>query len=446
MNTFFTKEILGHPYVLSAIGAVVVVGIGSGIYYMAATREPVALPAAATNSALASVIGSGTVEPAQNPDLAFESGGRVAQVSVAVGDTVAQGQVLAILDTASLSAQRAQAAANLQTQQATLAQLQAGPRQVDIDAKTTAVDQATGALANLRANISTAIAEAYDQSFSGVAASTDTLFNQANSSNPALAFSTTDSQLALNAVTERIAINSDLAAWGTDLQNTSLDAALAHVQLVRAYADAVLLALGSATPSNSFPQSTIAANQAAVGGFRDTINGLILSLQGQQQQIASDQLNVQSAQDALNQTLAGATPQDIEAQTAQVAAAQANVANFDAQLRNAMIVAPFAGTVASVHVKTGDIIAPDTAAVSLNPESALQIVVYFSEIDIAKIKTGDAAAVTLDAYGSAQTFAAQVVSVDTSPTAGLGYKATLQFLKSDPAISSGMTANVTISI
>ena len=184
--------------------------------------------------------------------------------------------------------------------------------------------------------------------------------------------------------------------------------------------------------------------------MRSTISGIITTLQNSQQQLAAAKLSVQSAQDSLNQTVAGAVPQDIEAQQAQVDAAQAQVENIDAQISNAIVVAPFSGTVASVHIKKGDIVPPNTAAVSLNPTSALQVVVYFSEIDIAKIKIGSPAEVTLDAYGNTRAFAARVVSVDTSPTKGIpsasGYKATLQFLKTDAAISSGMTANVTIPL
>ena len=129
------------------------------------------------------------------------------------------------------------------------------------------------------------------------------------------------------------------------------------------------------------------------------------------------------------------------------------MANIDAQIQNSIVVAPFAGTVASVQVKTGDTVAPNTVAISLNPESALQVVAYFTAIDIAKIKVGASADVTLDAYRNARHFVAQVVSVDTAPSptrdaagAPLGYKATFQFPNADPAITSGMSANITIPL
>jgi multidrug resistance efflux pump len=155
---------------------------------------------------------------------------------------------------------------------------------------------------------------------------------------------------------------------------------------------------------------------------------------------------VRLATDALNQVKAGSTAEQIAAQKAVVAAAHASVSGIDAQIRNNIIIAPFSGTVASVHVKTGESVAANTEIISLNPASALQVAVYFSEIDITKIHVGDAAHVTLDAYGDSRAFSARVVTVDSAPSTTGGYKATLQFTESDSAITAGMTANITIPL
>ncbi|HEY5383319.1 MAG TPA: HlyD family efflux transporter periplasmic adaptor subunit [Candidatus Paceibacterota bacterium] len=458
-----SKALLTHPLVLGAIALVAVITISSALYYMSATAVPHTDVSTAATTTAQSLTATGTVEPAQNPDLAFQSGGRVANIQVAVGASVYAGEVLASLDNAILDAQRAGAEATLQSQQANLAQLQAGPRAVDVAAKQTAIDQANAALQNTYTDAATTIAQAYDRSFSSVSNDTDTLFNQPNSSNPTLIFTTTNNQNATNAVNMRGTAEISLAAWSSETTSlpsdtpTQLEAeltlSLAHLGDIRAYTDVLLVALSSTVPSSSFGSASVAAAQLSVGSLQSSINGLISSLQNTQQQITSAKLAVTSAQNALSQLNEGATPEDIQAQEAEVAAAQAQVENIDAQIQNALVVAPFAGTVASVQVKKGDIIAPNTTALSLNPESALQIVAYFSEIDITKVKVGAPAEITLDAYGNGRQFAAQVVSVDTAPSptgsatdVPLGYKATLQFLKSDSAISSGMSANITIPL
>ena len=262
----------------------------------------------------------------------------------------------------------------------------------------------------------------------------------------------------MNASNERATINTELLVWQSetssltsasapsDIEN-ELTRSLAHLATLRSYCDTVLQALGSATPSSAVTQSSLSAAQASVAGLRDSVNGQIVSLQNMQQQLKSAKLAVQSATDALNQTNAGATPEAIAAQQAQVDAAHASVASVDAQIANSTIVAPFRGTVTSVALKSGQIVSPNTVAVSLTPESALQVVVFVSEIDMAKLAVGNSADVTLDAYGASRTFTAHVVTIDHALSTNNGtpaYKVTLQFVSDDPAVATGMTANASI--
>jgi len=456
MKSFFSKEVLAHRLVLGAIGLSAVIVAGSSWYYWANTREPSQTPAFAATST-AQITASGTVEPAQNPDLAFVSGGRVAVLRVKVGDHVNAGELLASLDTSVLSAQLAQAQANVDAAQATLDGMQAGPRAVDVQIKQTALDQANATLANTYATVAASIQSAYDKTFSGVSSATDNLFNQPDSASPSLVFSTINTQLGLDAQNARVTINNELAAWSPESAAlsaasapASLDQALAdgltHATAVRNYANALLTALNNASPN--FSAAQVAAAQTSVGTLRDTLNGIISTLQGIEQTISTQKLAVSAAQDALNQTLAGSTPQAIAAQQAAVEAARASVQNFQAQIANAEIIAPFSGNVSSIQVKLGDIITPNTTAVTLNPSSQLEITAYVSEANAGALAAGQAADVTLDAYGSSRHFAATVITVDRSPTMQNGvpaYRVVLEFNATDPNISSGMTANITFT-
>ena len=158
---------------------------------------------------------------------------------------------------------------------------------------------------------------------------------------------------------------------------------------------------------------------------------------------------MQSATAALHQITAPATTQDIAAQEARVEAAAAQVAAANAQIAKAIIVAPFDGTVASIHANVGDIVAANTSAISLSPKSALQVHAYVSAKDAVSISVGARSMITLDAYGTHRVFPATVTIVDHAPTMQNGvpaYKITLQFDQDDPAIGIGMNANVTIPI
>lgn len=449
--------LLKDKVVLASIGAVVVIAIGSAVYYTTASKAPVfPQELAQVQTAMTT---TGTVEPVQNPNLAFQSGGKVVRIAVKAGDKVGQGQLLASLDIASLAAQRAQAAANLKAQEAKLDGMQSGPRDVDVSTKQTAVSQAELTLDNAYQSAINSINDAYGKSSAGVHTYTDTLFSNPNTTNPTIVFLTVDSSLSNDLMNMRLAVNDAFQKWqqrtatlSSASSNTDIESALAdsltYLATLRIYSNATVATLGQAISTTNFTQSTISANLASATTFQSSISTLIASLQSAQQQLAADKLAVQSAKDSLNQVLAGATKQDIEVQQALVEAAAANVDAINAQIRNSTIVAPFSGTVASVQVKVGDIVSPNTVGISLNPGSALQITSYVSEADMSRLSVGQVADITLDAYGADRHFPATIVSIDHAPTMQNkvpAYKVVLQFGSNDAAIASGMTANITFA-
>lgn len=456
MKSFFAKEVLAHPAVLGACAASLCIAAGSGWYYRSQTALPATYHAALAAPAPAAIAAQGTVVPTENPDLYFEAAGRVASVTVQVGDAVSQGELLASLDTSALSAARDQAQASVRLAEAKLDALTAGARAVDVSAKETAVSQAAQQLANLYAQVPTDLASAYSNMLGAVHADTDALFN-APDTNPTLAFPTTDAQSGIDAAARRAALNDLLNTWQGELAASSadpasLDAALAqdagYLESLRSYANLLAQALGSATLTTTFTASSVTTAETNLALLRAGIASSVSALQADRQQIASQKLAVQSAKDALAQIKAPATAQDLEAAQAAVDAAQATLGAAQAALNNAVITAPFSGTVSSVRVKVGDFASPSAAAVSLAPASALMVEGYLSEADAALVAPGDSAVVTLDAFGSGKPLQAVVASVDRAPTNQNGvpaYKIVLQFADADPSLSAGMTANISIT-
>jgi len=456
MKAFFAREILRHPIVLWSAAAVVCIAAGSALYYSSGSRAPGTDAQDIALSPTSTITATGTVTPSQNPDLALLSGGRVAVVNVTVGQTVARGALLVSLDTAALSAARAQAAANVEAAQARLDQLKAGPRSVDVSAKQTAVSQANQALVNLYTQAGNDITAAYSNTLGAVHADSDSLFNNPDTQ-PTLVFNSNDSQSATNAQGQRSSINTSLITWQGEIAaqdgspaaiEAELGASIAKLSASRQYADILTQALGGAITNGTFTATSVTNANSAIGALRASVSASLSQLQTDVAQLASAKLSVQSAQNALDQTLAGAATQDIAAQSAAVDAASANLDAANAALRNAAVIAPFAGSVAAVRVKVGDTVGPNTPAVSITPQSALQVEAYLSESDAPKVAVGDAANITLDAYGSGRIFAATVVGVDRSPTVQSGvpaYKLTLQFIQNDAAIAPGMTANVSLT-
>ena len=113
-----------------------------------------------------------------------------------------------------------------------------------------------------------------------------------------------------------------------------------------------------------------------------------------------------------------------------------------------MIRAPIDGIVTKQNAHVGEIASPGAPIVSMNSSSKFQIDIYLSEADIAKVKIGNTAAVTLDAYSNGSAFDTTVVSVDPAATVQNGisdYKTVLEFKTDDSRIKAGMTANAVIS-
>ena len=82
---------------------------------------------------------------------------------------------------------------------------------------------------------------------------------------------------------------------------------------------------------------------------------------------------------------------------------------------------------------------------SLVNNGGLKIQTYVSEADVAKIKVGDTANVTLDAFGTDTVFPATVTTIDSAETQVSGvpsYLVTLHFVDSEPQVKDGMTGNI----
>lgn len=137
----------------------------------------------------------------------------------------------------------------------------------------------------------------------------------------------------------------------------------------------------------------------------------------------------------------GPNEQDVSAAEARVAAAQA-------ALNMAFIEAPFAGTLTLVNSQPGDQIAPGTLAFQVDDLSRLYVDVSISEDDIARLKVGQAASVSLDGLPG-QAWQGQVTEIGLTGknTAGtVNFTVTVEVLAPGPDVHPGMSAAVHIQV
>jgi len=397
---------------------------------------------------------TGKVKPAKSLDLAFEKSGRIVRIYAKVGDKVGEGQQLVSLDNSDLIAQLAQAQANLKSQEAKLEQLKKGTRPEQIKIHQAQLDKAKQDLTNYYSGTVNVLADSYTKSDDAIRKQVGGLFTGLTTSNPQLIFSSSDSQAVIDAQTKTAASIAALDSWRSQLSVlNSSDSVLIeqainnsgkYLNTIKSMLDRLTDSLNS---SFGISSATIDSYKLNVNTARVNVNTAITNISNQSQSILSQKIVVQTNQDQLSLDLAGSTAEDISYQQAQVDSAAANVAYYQSQVSKTVLRALFSGTVTKVNFDPGDIIPANTAAVSLIGAGQYEIEANIAESDIADVKIGDTARVTLDAYGSDVVFGAKVVQIDLSSTVLEGvatYKTTLQFLNSDSRILAGFTANVDI--
>ena len=458
MNRTFFQRLL-QPQVIVVV-AVVIALAAVGITYLVTSGKPAgAYVTPTTGTIVQEVDTTGTVAAANAIDLSFQTNGQVAYAGPAVGTHVDADTTLASLAGADLEAQLEQAKAGLAAQQAQLASLQAGATPQNIALSQTSVTNAQNALAQAQQNIIQAARDANVKSDVAIYNGVDQFFNNPHSTSPTLNISSNNSQLVISAQSGRVTMESLLMAWqsymtalptdASSIDMTSLESETSNnLSQVGTYLDQIIALLASASPSNSISSATLQAYQASIATARGNISAAVSALNAAETAEQAAASGLATAQAQLTVTQAPPTSNAVAAQQAAVAAAQANVDLAQAQLNKTVIVAPISGTITVNNVHIGETASVGVPVVSMISDTKFQMDVYVSDADVAKIKVGDVANVTLDAYQSATPFPAHVIAIDPAATMTGGissYKVTVQFDDNDPRIQAGMTGSTSIT-
>ncbi len=482
------KNILKRPMYIVLIIVAILAGWGVWAYFAGKNTPAFELTTVKKGEISQEVSITGRVKPAQSVDLAFERGGKVARINVAIGDKVVAGQTLAILENSDLAAQFLQAKASLAAQQASLDALKIGTRSEELQIAQTNVATAQKSLAdaqnnlvnvknkaqidlsNLYDGVKDTLNDAFVNADDAINKQIDDLFTNDATDNPKLTFYT-GGQAGSDAEWKRRSAGLELAQLKQEIDSLPIDTTALDLSLVKAENHSKIIADFLNTLSTAINESTglTAAVQAAYKGYvntgRTNMATVLTSLNAKKQAIvtqkATNQSSVATAETAVNAAAnslrayqdqlalkqAGSTLEQINAQGAQVLAAQANVANAQAQLGKTIIRSPIAGITIKQDTKVGEIVAQNTPMISVMSAAQFEIEANVPEADIAKVKISDSASITLDTYGNGVLFEARVVKIDPAETIIDGvatYKTTLQFNKEDERIKSGMTANIDI--
>jgi RND family efflux transporter MFP subunit len=400
---------------------------------------------------------TGRVKAVSNADLGLERSGRISWVSTAVGNRVVAGQSLLAIENSDLAADIERSRANVKKEEATLAELKRGTRPEELKVQESEVANATVALEDAKKGLVDAIVDSYTRSDDAVRNKIDLMFTNPRSQNPELSFIQSDYQLKNDVVAGRSHIETTLTQWEKAVRtlsvNDSIDSALTlskkSLEEARLLLEKIGLAVNSLYPTSTLSQTTIDTYKSSISTARTNINTGIANLSAADEKFRNAAGLLATAERELSLKRAGSTAEDIAAQEAALEYAQAQVKSSEALLAKTVIRAPFTGIVVKLDAHVGEILSANTPVVTLISDGKFMIEANVPEADIAKVAVGNAATVTLDAYGSEVNFPAVVSIVEPGETIIDGvptYKVTFEFVNQDQRIKSGMTANIDIAV
>lgn len=472
---------------------------------------------------------SGVAEAQLNSNLIFQASGKVDKVNVKVGDVVAQGDVLASLESEDLANAVASAQANQKSAQLRLDDLLAGNEAADLAAADQGLasaqaaatkaqndydDLVDGASASDRAAAEQGVSAAAAQ-LASAKANRDKLDDAPSAADKAaaeagvaqaesgLTAAQNNSLSAQNGVTSAKAglKSAELAFCDVDTapfcpggdaapissaDATAVNAALGGANTAQAsavitantgYLNAVNSASSAAAAVTSAQQSLDAAEarldaaedgpssadeaaadaavvsaeaaQTAAAEKLNAVNEGATEYQLSSAKAAFDSVytSLAAAQAKRDQAYRGPKANTIEQARAAVRTAALQVEAAQIRIKNAQIIAPFAGVVGTVNAKAGEFFAPAAAAgaaiVLLTPDR-LQLKMDVGETDYANLKTGQAGGVLFDSIpGKIYPFVIAEIGLSPSVTQGVvtyQVKASLILPADAPKPAPGMNA------
>lgn len=398
---------------------------GSFFYFKNKNKAPTPLTSTVEKRDIRQEVNvTGRVKPSSSVDLALEKSGRIVAAYAKVGSHVTAGQLLVKLDDSELTAQLAKAKADLEANN---------------------LDNITNkANADINSVYEGAITAAQKSAFTAknsIFTLTDIQYAHYNQ---------TDKDSSNIAVAKEAAVlallgQSGAGNWNNeslsplsggvfgDVQSAAITRGAIEIDLALS---SLLNALGKIKNMlDAVPVSTVLASteKTNLSTEKNNIASEITAISGKIQAV-----NIQKVTNSNN----------ISAVSSSIKSANANIQTIEAQIKKTSLFSPIAGVVSRQDAKVGEIAGSSAPIISIISSAEFEIEADVPEADIAKLRIGQNAKATLDAYGNGVSFNTRIISIDPAEKIIDGvatYKTTFQFTKVDPRIKSGMTANIEVS-
>ena len=402
----------------------------------------------------------GQLEAVQSADLTFEqmSGtARLQSLSVATGQQVTAGQVIATIDAAPYQQVLDQAKSDLQAAEETLAELGTPPTDLEIAQAEVAIAAAELALEQAKADLAD--------------------LNEPDLTSLEYAVQNAQDALELFELESSVAERDSLAKSERDLTYTTAwyERHIAYLEQLKAQDKANLEEIEQIAEdreSLAEAQADLATVQAgrelarrAAAAEMAQLKAALAEAQeelaeakvgGDELTQAQAQLAVREAEVALEEAQSARAELDEGPDATALASAQNQVdklrlavSEAEEALAGTELVAPFHGTILETHVSVGDPVASNSSILTLADLESMQVVAAVDETTIRQVSEGQKASISFDAYPN-QTFEGEVLLVPLYGSLQGGvtvYDVPLSLAGAEALnLLVGMTANVEIEV
>ena len=479
-------QISGRMMVIIGVVIVAIVGaiVFSSVQSKAAATAIGATVTATQGDIVASITATGKMTPRSSADLSYTSGGRVAEVLVVAGDSVAKNAPLVklednmlTLDATAATAAMTQAQADVAVATAQLAGAQAVLDQTvgsvtanDITAARAMLTEAQARLALLsngtRAEVLARTQAAVVDAQANLDTQRKTLAVAKAQADTLVAKRANDLADAQSAMTGAGEDNQHVIAKGTDprtgrdlSQSDARDYAGRYNETVRATENAKALLAQATRDADAARQAEISGIATAESRVTTAQADLTALTSGAGVDVAAAKAAVATAESNLGKLLGGQRNAQVAAQEANVAAAKAGLDRANARLTQAQaqakmagvklddatLTAPFAGVVADVSAKVGELVTT-APVVNLIDITKFAVEITVDEVDVAHVAVGQPVAVMVDALGepALQGAVVRIAPQATINNGVVSYKVTVEATPDQRVVKSGMTASAQI--
>lgn len=443
---------------------------------------------------------SGSVKQGEEVSLSFNQGGRLEQMSVREGETVASGQTLAALERTSLLLERSRAEENLSMAQADYRKLMAGPSDQERAYYRTALTNAETALANAEASWAEVKVEkqelesrilvdrqqiyslALNDARQAVNVGLNSLFFLTDLQSEYFITGTHDS-LKLADAKARAAflllgannahywnkgsLSSQyggarglvLSAERNEEIDQALDAVINALEAVRSALDSVAVARLSAADLTLLQTEKATINNVLIGltthrqtihahwvNSQNTLNASQRAIQAAERQVKTAQGNYDLALAQWEMQTSAPREEDQMLCQARIRQAEAELRLMDQRLKEMTLTAPFEGVIIEISRQSGEIVQPGQSVLRIRPAADFQIEAEIYEGDIGSIQPGQAVKIELVAFPN-ETLSGQVALVNPATRIInniVYYPVLVELDESFEGLQAGLTADIKI--